>query len=109
MTTSPVVMTVLIAAFVTLLTRLVPFLLFPSGKEAPAFITWLGKQLPRAVMMMLMVYCLKDISYMTPAGYLPALLGVATTSLLHLWKRQMILSIASGTVVYMALIRLLMA
>lgn len=60
-------------------------------------------------MMMLVVYCLKDVSFQTAGGFLPAFLGVAVTSVLHLWKRQMILSIASGTVVYMALIRLLMA
>ncbi|MGN0778468.1 MAG: branched-chain amino acid transporter permease [Aristaeellaceae bacterium] len=107
MTTTQLLLTVLIAAAVTILLRTAPFLLFPAGKQAPAFITWLGNQLPRAVMMMLLVYCLKDIQ-LTGAPYgLPALLGVAATAALHVWKRQMILSIAGGTAIYMMLIRLM--
>ena len=107
MTTMQVLLTVLIAAVVTMFLRAAPFLLFPSGKQAPAFITWLGNQLPRVVMMMLLVYCLKDI-HLTSVPYgVPAVLGVAVTAALHVWKRQMILSIAGGTAVYMLLIRLL--
>lgn len=109
MTNIQLVLTVLIAAAVTLLTRSISFLVFPAGKQAPAFIHWLGKHLPGAVMMMLVVYCLKDVSFQSAGGFLPALLGVAVTSMLHLWKRQMILSIAGGTAVYMVLIRLLTA
>ena len=107
MTGMQMLLTVLIAAGVTIFLRTAPFLLFPAGKQAPAFITWLGNQLPRAVMMMLLVYCLKDIS-LTAAPYgAPALIAVAVTAALHAWKRQMILSIAGGTAMYMILIRLL--
>ena len=107
MTDMQVLLTVLIAAGMTILLRAAPFLLFPSGKQAPAFITWLGNQLPRAVIMMLLVYCLKDISLTTAPYGAPALIAVAVTAALHVWKRQMILSIAGGTAVYMVLIRLL--
>jgi len=100
-------LTVLIAAAVTLATRAVSFLLFPAGKQAPAFIIWLSAQLPRAVMAMLLVYCLKDMTFSYASGWLPALLGVAATALLHLWKRQMMISIVGGTALYMTLIRLM--
>ena len=107
MTTAQVLMTVLIVAVITLMTRAVSFILFPSGRRVPAFIVWMSQQLPRAVMAMLMIYCLKDIS-LTQAPYgIPALLGVGITAVLHLWKRQMMLSIIGGTAAYMLLIRLL--
>ena len=77
MTDMQVLLTVLIAAGMTILLRAAPFLLFPSGKQAPAFITWLGNQLPRAVIMMLLVYCLKDISLTTAPYGAPALIAVA--------------------------------
>lgn len=107
MTDMQVFMTVIIASLVTLMTRLIAFLLFPAGKKAPAFITWLGKQLPRAVMMMLVIYCLKDVHFASAGGYIPAIVGVVVTAALHLWKRQMIISIAGGTAVYMVLLRVL--
>ena len=102
-------LTVLICAAVTALTRAVSFLLFPAGREAPRFITWLSRLLPRAVMAMLMIYCLKDVSFSAASGFLPPLLAVAATATVHLWKRQMMLSIVGGTAVYMLLIRLIPA
>jgi len=107
MTGMQVFLTVMIVALVTLATRAAAFILFPAGKRAPAFITWLSGQLPRAVMAMLLIYCLKDLSFSTAAGFLPALLSVLATALLHLWRRQMMLSIVGGTALYMLLIRLL--
>lgn len=99
--------TVLIVAGVTALIRALPFLVFSSGQKAPAFVTWMGQKLPGAVMMMLVVYCLKDVSFGRAADFVPALVGVGVTAALHGWRRQMILSIAGGTAVYMVLIRLL--
>lgn len=107
MTSMQAFVTVLIAAVVTMATRAIPFLLFPAGKKAPAFVTWLSGQLPRAVMAMLMIYCLKDMTFSSTVGWIPALAGVVVTALLHLWKRQMMISIAGGTALYMVLIRLL--
>ncbi len=107
MTQTQLLLTLLIAAALTALLRALPFLIFHGGKEPPAFITLLGAQLPRAVMAMLVIYCLKDVSFTAMNGWLPALLGVAATVALHLWRKQTILSIAGGTAVYMLLLRLM--
>lgn len=107
MTGTQLLLTVVIVAAVTALTRFMPFWLFPAGREAPAFVTWLGRRLPQAVMVMLLVYCLKDVSLAEAPYGLPALIGVAVTAGLHLWRRQMMLSIAGGTAMYMLLLRLM--
>lgn len=89
----------------TLLTRALPFLLFPQDKEPPRFIRDLTALLPPAVMGLLVIYCLKGIS-LTAAPYgIPEFIGVAVTAVLHLWRRNTLLSIAAGTVVYMALVQ----
>ncbi|MBR6030062.1 MAG: AzlD domain-containing protein [Clostridia bacterium] len=102
-----ILVTILIASAVTILTRALPFWVFSGGRKPPAFITWLGAQLPRAVMLMLVVYCLRDVRFDGAQQWLPAFCGVAAAVLLHVWKRRMILSIAGATAVYMALIRVI--
>ena len=106
MNNTQLLITVLVAAAMTICTRAVSFLVFRGGK-APAFITWMGTQLPRAVMAMLLVYCLKDIDLAAHPFGIPALAGVAVTAALHVWKKQMMLSICGGTAVYMLLLRLM--
>ena len=106
MTTTQLVITVALCALTTIAIRFAPFLLFPQGKQAPRFITWLGGYLPRAVMAMILVYCLKDLHFAAVSGWLPPLAGVAATVALHVWRRQMSLSIVGGTAVYMILLRL---
>lgn len=95
-----------IAVAMTVLTRAISFWLFPGGKQPPAFITWMGRLLPRAVMAMLVIYCLKDVSFSGSPWGIPVLVGVAVTAVLHAWKKQMILSICGGTLTYMLLLRL---
>ena len=107
MTTVELLLTIAIVAFVTLATRAISFILFPGGKKPPKFVTWMGRQLPRAVMAMLVIYCLKDISFSASPWGIPALVAVAVTAALHVWKKQMVLSICGGTLMYMLLIRLL--
>ena len=107
MTNAELLITVLICAAATASLRFIPFLIFPHGKQPPRFVIWLGAQLPRAAMAMLVVCCLKDISFASAGGYVPAIVGVAITAALHVCKRQMILSIAGGTAVYMLLIRIM--
>lgn len=85
-------------------TRFLPFLVFCEKKETPAFIRYIGRYLPSAVFGMLVVYCLKDVSLLGGSHGLPEFLAIAATALLHLWKRQMLLSIAGGTACYMLLI-----
>lgn len=89
----------------TVLTRFLPFLLFPAGKPTPAYIRYLGKVLPAAVFGMLVVYCLKNVSIFTGSHAIPELLALTLVVLLHCWKRQMLLSIAGGTVCYMLLVQ----
>lgn len=89
----------------TLLTRFLPFLLFPAGKPTPKYIQYLGTVLPSAVFGLLVVYCLKDVSLFAGNHGIPELLSIAAVVGLHIWKRQMLLSIAGGTLCYMLLMQ----
>ena len=106
MTLTQQVITIGLCAFATMITRFLPFIVFPSGKPTPRFVQYLGRVLPGAIFGMLVVYCLKDVSILTGAHGLPELIAVLTVVALHVWKRQMLLSIAGGTIVYMLLIQL---
>jgi branched-subunit amino acid transport protein AzlD len=94
--------TVIIA---TMATRFLPFILFPANKPAPEYVQYLGKVLPSAVLGMLAIYCLRDINVFTGSHGIPELIAIAVVVLLHFWKKQMLLSIAGGTVVYMLLVQ----
>ncbi len=95
-----------IFAIGTMLTRFLPFLIFPAGKETPKYIQYLGKVLPPAVFGLLVVYCLKGVSIFTGSHGIPEALAILLVAALHLWKRQMLLSIAGGTLFYMILVQL---
>ena len=90
----------------TMLTRFLPFLFFPPGRPTPKYIQYLGGVLPAAVFGLLVVYCLKDVSLLTGNHGIPEAVAIAAVVALHLWKRQMLLSIAGGTVCYMLLVQL---
>ena len=96
---------VLVAAVVTAALRFAPFLIFGRGKETPALILYLGKVLPFAIMGMLVVYCMKDVAFLSAPYGIPELLGCAVVAVLHLWKRNTLLSIAAGTISYMLLVQ----
>ena len=96
---------ILTVALTTFATRVVPFLIFPKGKEIPAVIQYLGKVLTPAVIGMLVVYCLKATPVMKAPHGLPEAIAVAVTAGLHVWKRNNLLSIAAGTILYMVLIQ----
>ena len=100
------ILTIAVVVLGTVLTRFVPFLLFPAGKPVPRYIRYLGRVLPAAVFGMLVVYCLKNVSLLTGSHGLPEAIAIAVVVGLHLWKRQMLLSIAGGTVCYMLLVQL---
>ena len=89
----------------TQLTRWLPFLVFPEGKETPPYVQYLGKALPGAVFGLLVVYCLKNVSLLSGSHGIPEAIAIAVTAALHLWKRQILISIAGGTAVYMFLIQ----
>lgn len=105
MTVTQKIITVAICAFGTMATRFLPFLVFSSEKPTPKYIQYLGKALPAAIFGMLIVYCLKNVSIFTGDHGLPELIAIIAVVLLHLWKRQMLLSIAGGTVCYMLLVQ----
>jgi branched-subunit amino acid transport protein AzlD len=89
-----------------MITRFAPFLLFPAGKPTPKYIRYLGNVLPSAMFGLLVVYCLKNVSIFVPSYGIPELIALAIVVALHLWRRQMLLSIAGGTVCYMLLVQL---
>lgn len=91
------------------LTRLIPFLFFPKGKEIPPMIQYLGRVLPPAVIGMLVVYCLKSVSLTGASHGLPEFMAVAVVILLHVWKRNNLLSIGAGTVLYMFFVQVVFA
>ena len=98
--------TVAVAALVTMALRFLPFIIFRGDRETPAYITYLGKVLPFAIMGMLVVFCLKGVS-LTAAPYgLPEFLACGAVAALHVWKRNTLLSIAGGTVLYMVLVQM---
>lgn len=89
----------------TLITRFVPFLLFPQGKEMPRYVEYLGKTLPYATMGLLVVYCLKSISFISAPFGIPELLAVLLVGGLHIWRKNSLLSIGAGTLFYMMLVQ----
>ena len=89
----------------TMLTRFLPFMIFSEECPTPEYIQYLGKALPAAIFGMLVVYCLKYVKFLSESHGIPEMISIAVTVLFHLWKRQMLLSIAAGTVCYMILIQ----
>ena len=94
-----------VAAIVTLFIRAIPFVLFGGKREVPETVTYLGKVLPPAIMIILVVYCVKGINLMVGNHGIPELLSIAVVAILHIWKRNTLLSIAVGTVLYMILVQ----
>ena len=105
MTLAQQFITIGLCALGTMATRFLPFLIFSPKKPTPKYIQYLGHALPCAVFGMLVVYCLKSVSVVLPPHGIPESIGIAVTVALHLWKRQMLLSIAGGTVCYMLLVQ----
>lgn len=99
------IITIAICAVGTMATRFLPFLIFRDNRPTPKYVQYLGKALPAAIFGMLVVYCLKDVNLTAYSFGLPELIGIVTVVLLHIWKRQMILSIAGGTIIYMILVQ----
>lgn len=96
---------VVTATLVTMATRFLPFLIFRDNRKTPDIIVYLGKVLPYAIMGMLVVYCLKDVAFLAYPYGIPEILGCIAVALLHLWKRNSLLSIGVGTIFYMVLVQ----
>lgn len=107
MTASPgfAAASILVMAGVTLLTRLLPFLVFGRGGRPPKAVVYLGKVLPPAIIAMLVVYCLRNVNLFAGSHGLPELLCAAVVVVLQIWKRNTLLSICGGTALYMVLVQ----
>ena len=99
------VLLIVVAALVTMSTRFLPFLIFGEKRKTPPIIEYLGTVLPCAIMGMLVVYCLKDVSFLSSPFGLPELISCGVVAALHVWKRNSLLSIGGGTVCYMLLVQ----
>lgn len=105
MSTNEKIITIVIIFLATIIMRFLPFVAFPENKPTPRFIQYLGKYLPGAVFGLLIVFALKDVTILEGSHGLPELIAIAITALLHLWKKQMIISISGGTICYMLLVQ----
>lgn len=100
------ILSILVIAAVTAALRFIPFAVFSANRKTPEIIVYLGKFLPYAIMAMLVVYCLKSVNLLVSPFGLPELIGVLVVVLLHIWKRNTLLSIAVGTACYMLLVQI---
>ena len=105
MTVTEQIITVAMVVLGTAVTRFLPFLIFPAGKPTPRYIQYLGKVLPPAVIGMLVIYCLRNTDVFAAPHGLPEIVSCLLVSVLHLWKRNTLISIAAGTAFYMFLVQ----
>ena len=106
MTLTEQIITIAMCVLGTMATRFLPFLIFSEKRPTPRYVQYLGRALPAAIFGMLVVYCLRNVDLTAGGHSLPELIAIALTVALHLWKRQMLLSIAGGTVCYMLLMQM---
>lgn len=104
MTTAQKILTILVVVLGTMLTRFLPFFIYPDTKTPPPFITYLGTVLPYAVIGLLIVYCLKDSVGWGRLGIAEAI-AILCIIVIHKWKKNTLFSIASGTILYMAFVQ----
>lgn len=107
MTNGQMAVTIILVAAATITTRFLPYILFPEGRKAPDVVMYLGKVLGPAVFGLLVVYCLRNVDVAAPAHGIPELIACAVTIALYAWKRNMVLPMAGGTIVYMILLHTL--
>ncbi|MRJ47150.1 branched-chain amino acid transporter permease [Fundicoccus ignavus] len=106
MSNAHMLITITLIALTTIALRFLPFWIFPPSKQPPALITYLGKVLPRAAIALLVVYALKDVSIVTSPHGIPELIAILAIVVVHVFKRNTLLSIATGTLLYMMLVQL---
>lgn len=96
---------ILLVALGAIITRFLPFILFPENKKPPKVISYLGKALPAAMMGLLVVYCLRSVTFSNSPHGIPELISILVIIALHKWKSNVLLSIAGGTITYMFLLQ----
>jgi len=100
------IITIAIIALITMLTRFLPFIIFSKSATTPGWLTYLGKVLPYAIMAMLIVFCLRSVDFLGGSHGIPEAISILAVVLLHLWKKNVLLSIIAGTVLYMVLVQM---
>ncbi|XKH49813.1 branched-chain amino acid transporter permease [Chryseomicrobium palamuruense] len=105
MTLTQQIITIAVVVLGTMLTRFLPFWIFPADKPTPGYVLFLGRLLPPAVLGLLVIYSVKDVEWTGGLYGLPEILGILLIVGLHIWKRNMLLSIAGGTIFYMMLVQ----
>lgn len=105
MTTTQEIITIAVVVLATVLTRFLPYILFPQGRKTPPVVNYLGKVLAPAVFGFLVIYCLRNVDF--TGGYfgIPEIIASAVVIVTFVWKRQMLLSMAAGTILYMILVQ----
>ena len=98
-------LSIAVMAGVTFLTRALPFLLFDRGEKPPRVVLYLGRVLPPAIIAMLIVYCVRGVTFAAPAGWVPTLLAGLAAVLLHLSKGNDLISIFGATGLYVVLVQ----
>ena len=106
MTLSQQIITIALVVLGTVATRFLPFILFPAKKPTPKYVRFLGSALPSAALGLLVIYAYKDVQLLGGSHGVPELIATLVIVALHLWKRQMLVSIAGGTIVYMLLVQM---
>jgi branched-subunit amino acid transport protein AzlD len=101
------IITIALAAVANFTTRFLPFVLFRTDKTTPFFVRKLGGFLPPAIMAMLVIYCFRNVSWLAGDHGLPDLLASLITIFLHLWRRNLLLSMLGGTLSYIILLNFL--
>ncbi len=109
MTLAQQIITIAVAVVATMITRFLPFFIFPADKPVPRVVDYFGRVLPAAIFGMLMVYCLRNVSWLGGTHGIPEVVSLAVVVGLHLWKRNMLVSIVGGTACYMVLVQLVFA
>lgn len=97
---------ILVMGLMTLATRIIPVLIFGRGEKVPDYILYLGKVVPYTAMGLLIVYCLKDVPVLEAPHALPEIISLAVVTITYLWKRNSILSVVIGTLLYMVLVQM---
>lgn len=105
--TNVVIGMIALSAAVTFSTRLIPFLMFGGKRKAPEAVTYLGNVLPPAIIITLIVYCVRTVDFTISPRGIPEFIAIAIVAGLHLWKRNNLLSIGVGTICYMVLVQVI--
>ena len=105
LTTSQALLSIAVIAAATILTRTLPFVIFPAGKKTPKFVTYLGSVLPFDIISMLIIYCFKSVSITTWPYGIPELIAGVFVVVIHKWRHNLLLSIGGGTLLYMILVQ----